>query len=187
MLSRSVVSDSLRPHGLRHARFLCPWGFSRQEYWSGLPCPAPGDFPNPGMEPRSLAFQVDSLPTEPPGYPRLTVHLRVSHKLFGAMGRGTNGVRKHFPGRNKALQSVSGKTRKKGSGGGFECSGQRRSTCQGPEVAPPFVSPGAPLERGPHCVHRSVFLQNRQLGRLRQEDALCVPGSPAFGTVADAQ
>ena len=42
-------------------------GFSRQEYWSGLPCPPPGDLPKPGMEPRSPALQVDSLPTEPPG------------------------------------------------------------------------------------------------------------------------
>ena len=31
------------------AMFLCPWGFSRQEYWSGLPCPLPGDLPNPGL------------------------------------------------------------------------------------------------------------------------------------------
>ena len=36
------------------ARLLCPWGFSRPEYWSGLPCPPPGDFPNPGIEPSSL-------------------------------------------------------------------------------------------------------------------------------------
>ena len=39
-------------------------GFSRQEYWSGLPCPPPGDLPNPGIEPRSPALQTDSLPTE---------------------------------------------------------------------------------------------------------------------------
>ena len=39
MLSHSVVSDSLRPHVLQPARVLCPWEFSRQEYWSGLPCP----------------------------------------------------------------------------------------------------------------------------------------------------
>ena len=39
-------------------------GFSRQEYWSGLPFPFLGDFPNPGTEPRSPALQVDSLPTE---------------------------------------------------------------------------------------------------------------------------
>ena len=51
------------------ARLLCPWGFSREEYWSGLPCPPPGDLPNPGTEPRSPALQVDSLPSEPPGKP----------------------------------------------------------------------------------------------------------------------
>ena len=37
-------------------------GFSRQEYWSGLPFPSPGDLPDPGIEPRSPALQVDSLP-----------------------------------------------------------------------------------------------------------------------------
>ena len=41
-------------------------GFSRQEYWSGLPFPSPGDLPNPGIEPRSPAFKVDSLPSDPP-------------------------------------------------------------------------------------------------------------------------
>ena len=45
-------------------------GFSRQEYQRGLPCPPPGDLPNPGMEPESLispALQVDSLPLALPG------------------------------------------------------------------------------------------------------------------------
>ena len=40
---------------------------SRQEYWSGLPCPPPGDLPDPQIEPRSPALQADSLPSEPPG------------------------------------------------------------------------------------------------------------------------
>ena len=44
-------------------------GFSRQEYWSGLPFPSSGDLPDPGTEPRSPALQVDSLPSEPPGKP----------------------------------------------------------------------------------------------------------------------
>ena len=35
-------------------------GFSRQEYWSGLPFPSPGDLPNPGIEPRSPALQADT-------------------------------------------------------------------------------------------------------------------------------
>ena len=38
--------------------------FSRPEYWSELPFPSPGDFPNPGIEPRSPTLQVDSLPVE---------------------------------------------------------------------------------------------------------------------------
>ena len=42
-------------------------GFSRQEYWSGLSFPSPGDLPDPGIEPGSPALQADSLPTEPPG------------------------------------------------------------------------------------------------------------------------
>ena len=39
-------------------------GFSRQEYWSGLPLPSPGDLPNPGIELGSPALKADSLPTE---------------------------------------------------------------------------------------------------------------------------
>ena len=44
-------------------------GFSRQEYWSGLPLPSPRDLPDPGVEPRSPALQADSLPTELQGKP----------------------------------------------------------------------------------------------------------------------
>ena len=57
--------------------FAIPWtvayqvppsmGLSRQEYWSGLPFPSPGDLPNPGIEPRSPTSQADTLPSEPPG------------------------------------------------------------------------------------------------------------------------
>ena len=42
-------------------------GFSRQEYWSGLPFPSPGDLPNPGIKPRSPTLQADALTSEPPG------------------------------------------------------------------------------------------------------------------------
>ena len=54
--------------------FATPWtvahqappsmGFSRQEYWSGLPFPSPEDLPNPGFEPRSPALQADALTSE---------------------------------------------------------------------------------------------------------------------------
>ena len=44
-------------------------GFSRQEYWSGVPLPSPGDLPDPGIEPGSPALRVDTLPSELPGKP----------------------------------------------------------------------------------------------------------------------
>ena len=44
-------------------------GFSRPEYWSGLPCPSPGDLPDPGIKPMSPASQADSLSSEPQGKP----------------------------------------------------------------------------------------------------------------------
>ena len=59
--------------------FATPWavayqappsvGFSRQECWSGLPFPSPGDLLDPGIEPGSPELQVDTLPSEPPGKP----------------------------------------------------------------------------------------------------------------------
>ena len=63
---------------LSHVRlFATPWtvahqpppvmGFSRHEYWSGLPFPSPGDLPYPGTEPMSPALQADALTSEPPG------------------------------------------------------------------------------------------------------------------------
>ena len=64
---------------LSHVRLCDPWTvaqhaplsmeFSRQEYWSGLPFPSPGDLPNPGMDPGSPALQAGSLLSEPPGKP----------------------------------------------------------------------------------------------------------------------
>ena len=65
MLSRSVMSDSVTPWTVVHQAPLF-MGFSGQEYWSELPCPPPGDLPNAGIEPRSSALQVDSLPSELP-------------------------------------------------------------------------------------------------------------------------
>ena len=53
-------------------------GFSRQEYWSGLPCPPPGDPLNPGIKPRSPPLQADSLPSETPGKPKNTGKVSLS-------------------------------------------------------------------------------------------------------------
>ena len=47
--------------------------FSRPDYWNGKPFPSPGDLPNPGIEPRSLALQADSLPVELQGTEQLEV------------------------------------------------------------------------------------------------------------------
>ena len=49
--------------------------FFRPEYWSGWPCPSPGDLPNPGIEPRSPTLQADSLPVEPQGSPYHRIRL----------------------------------------------------------------------------------------------------------------
>ena len=61
--------------------FATPWavvyqappsmGLSRQECWSGLPFPSPGDLPDPGFEPGSPTLQADALPSEPPGKPHV--------------------------------------------------------------------------------------------------------------------
>ena len=62
---------------LSHVRlFATPWtaayqassfmGFSRQEYWSGLPFPSPGDLPDPGIDPGSPTLEADALTSEPP-------------------------------------------------------------------------------------------------------------------------
>ena len=58
-------------------------GFSRKEYCSGLPCPSPGDLPKWGIEPRSLALQVDSLQTEPPpGKPHTHTHIHTHIYIY---------------------------------------------------------------------------------------------------------
>ena len=107
--SHLVMSDTLQPHELQHTRppcpdgqlleftqihvqiFATPWtvahqaplsmGFPKQEYWSGLPFPPPGDLPDPGIKPQSPALQVDSLSSEPPGKPIYTIYTH-THKCW---------------------------------------------------------------------------------------------------------
>ena len=62
-------------------------GFSRQEYWSVLPFPSPGDLPDSGMELGSPDLQADSLPSEPPGNP----HLHVD--IYTKLGIGSSEVK----------------------------------------------------------------------------------------------
>ena len=63
MLSRVQLFATLWTVARQAPLFM---GFSRQEYWSGLPFPSPGDLPNPWIEPGSPALQADSLPSDPP-------------------------------------------------------------------------------------------------------------------------
>ena len=62
----SVMSDSVKSWIIPRQAPLS-MKFFRQEYWSGLPCPSPGNLPDPGIKPRSPALWADSLPPQPPG------------------------------------------------------------------------------------------------------------------------
>ena len=78
--------------------FATPWtiayqvlpsmGFSRQEYWSGLPFPSPGYLPNPGIEPRSPTLEADALTSDPPGKSMGSVKSlsMASQNLFAVFG-----------------------------------------------------------------------------------------------------
>ena len=82
---------------LSHVRFFeTPWtvayqappsmGFSRQEYWSGVPFPSPGALLDPGIEPWSPAFQADALTSEPPGKPHMVEsHINGSVSKFSTI------------------------------------------------------------------------------------------------------
>ena len=74
--SHSAVSDSVTPWTV-FCQAPLSMGFSRQEYWSGEPNPSPEDLPNPGIEPRFPALQVDSLPSEPLGKPIVSVTIKI--------------------------------------------------------------------------------------------------------------
>ena len=63
------LSDSVTSWTVPHQAPLS-MGFSRQEYWSGLAFPSPGDLLDPGIKPRSPALQADSLLSKPPGKPQ---------------------------------------------------------------------------------------------------------------------
>ena len=66
-------------------------GFPRQEYWSGLPFPSPGDLPDPGIEPVSPVLQANFLPTEPSGKSPLLIW---SSSVNGIVRRGRREERK---------------------------------------------------------------------------------------------
>ena len=79
----SVMSDSANPWTVTCQDHL---EFSRQEYWSELPFPSPGDLPNTGIEPRSPTLQADALPSEPSGKPYTVTRLRNKEEQVGNEG-----------------------------------------------------------------------------------------------------
>ena len=108
---------------LSHAQiFVTPWtvahqaplsmGILRQEYWSGLLCPPPEDLPNPGIQPRSLSLQVDSLLSEPQGS---LVYVESVHKLLGL---SKSSVVKNLPANTGDAGSIPGSRRSPGEGSG---------------------------------------------------------------------
>ena len=76
-----LIFDLLFAYAMKNKCHQAPlsMGFSRQEYWNGLPFPSPGDLPNPGIEPGFPALQTDSLLSKPPGKPLVSSRL---HLLF---------------------------------------------------------------------------------------------------------
>ena len=92
-VSRSVASDSLPPMECSPPGSSVV-GFSRQEYWSGLPFPSPGDLPHLGMEPGSPALWAGSSPSEPPGLleSNLEISLTLAPLQSQLRGHLTNSV-----------------------------------------------------------------------------------------------
>ena len=70
----AVMSVSLRPHGLLAYPATLSMEFSRQEYWGGLPFPAPGNLPDPGIKSASPALAGRFFTTEAPGKPIINSH-----------------------------------------------------------------------------------------------------------------
>ena len=77
LVTRSCLTP-MTPWTISHQPPLS-MGFSRQEYWSGLPFPFPGDLLDPGIKPVSPALQADSIPTEPQGKPDAKITTCISN------------------------------------------------------------------------------------------------------------
>ena len=71
-------------------------GFSRQEYWSGLPFPFPEDLPDPGIQPTSPTLQADALPSEPPGKPQTMLNSYYKSHCFKDPGYKNKGKKREF-------------------------------------------------------------------------------------------
>ena len=88
LLSHPVMFNSFRTHRLQPARLLCPWGFSRQEYWTGLPCPPPWDLPNPDLPHRKqILYRLSHQ-----GIPRILEWVAYPFSRVSTLPRNRTGV-----------------------------------------------------------------------------------------------
>ena len=107
--------------------FATPWttayqaplsvGFSRQEYWNGLPLLSPNDLPNPGIKPRSHALWAEALPSEPLEKSNMEVRA-YSNKELGSVGFPSGSVGQESACNVRGLGSIPGSGRLPGGGHG---------------------------------------------------------------------
>ena len=90
------MSDSVRPETAAH-QAPPSLGLSRQEHWSGLPFPSPGDLPDPGIEPRSPELQVDALLFESPHINQLNKDQIQRTNIKSSKGKTTNNTQGDSP------------------------------------------------------------------------------------------
>ena len=92
LLSHKIMSDCFATIWTVTHQAPLTMGFSRQEYWSGLSCPFPGDLPGPGIEPRTFILQADSLLSEPlekppsPTHTVIHIHMNFLFQFFSLIG-----------------------------------------------------------------------------------------------------
>ena len=114
MHAESLLSCPTLCNPMDYSPPLLSMEFSRQEHWSGLPCPLPGDLPDPGIEPMSPvspALQADSLPAEPSGKPKGESYW-VSQVVLVVKNPPANA------GNSSDMGSISGSGRSPGGGNG---------------------------------------------------------------------
>ena len=99
-MKQEIKTKKKKKKSLSHVQlFVTPWtvahqappsmGFSRQEYWSALPFPSPGNLPDPGIEPRSPTLQADALTSQPPGK-------QAAHRFVSVNRVSVSSIRKNF-------------------------------------------------------------------------------------------
>ena len=132
--------------------------FSRQEYWSGLPFPSPGDCPNPGIEPGCPALQVSSLPSEPLGKPSWC-----SNQLVSGSKRGS-----YFPKSAVAAPSAFANMRWRGRRPG-QSKGAKVSGAQHWEGGERHMSSGAESEANSGRWETSRVRSSVETGGLRSQ------------------